>query len=165
MVRWQFWVPMTVLLLVLSIVAAQNRTDFSGHWSLVTSQSGGGGGGRSGSRGNEGVKVSYVSGAAINCGIECTIVQDPKALKILGPVHQQGMKFPDVVLSLDGRESTVAQFLKTLAKWDGDKLVVTSSMGSSTATQTMSVEDGKLTIVTIFNVEGFPPLTLTYVKR
>jgi hypothetical protein len=152
---------------MLSTVAAQSNPDFSGTWSLVTDQKAPTGRGRGGGGG----AVSYVSGAPVNCRTECTIVQDAKALTISRPANQQGVKPPDVVLNLDGRESTITQSLNPRAeytanaKWDGGKLVVTRSMGALIVTQNMSLEDGKLTVVSTFSIDDFAPVKLTYVKR
>lgn len=50
------------------------------------------------------------------------------------------------------------------AKWEGDELVVTyQAPWNFTVTQVLSIDDGKLTVVTHFNV-GDGPSTLTYVK-
>ena len=172
--RWRLIVLVLIGLPVLMIVAAtgQTKTNFSGQWSLVPSlTTGGGSRGARGGDGRGGGTVSIVSGATVNCGTECTISQDAKVLTISRPANDQGVKPPDVVLNLDGRESTIIQSsppgeFKADAKWDGGKLMVTRSIvGSLSVTQTMSVEDGKLTVVSLFSNEGAVPLTLTYTKR
>jgi hypothetical protein len=169
MSRWKL-LPICVSILVIGAAAAQSKTDFSGQWSLVAAPGMGGGSGRGG-RGGGGAVTSIISGAPVNCGRECTMTQDVRTLTISRPANQQGIKPPDVVLNLDGRESTIIQSLeppveyKAGAKWDGGKLVVIRSMGKDNVTQTISIQDDKLTVVSLFNVEGAVPVTLTYAKK
>jgi hypothetical protein len=149
-----------------------STTDFTGTWTLVSSTSAGRGRGRTGGGGGQEreVKVSIASGAPVNCGTECKIVQNAKTLTI-SRVDQPGMTPPDVgvvVLNLDGRESTVTQSnggeYAANARSDGDMVVVTRDMTHSSVTQTLSIEEGKLTVLTRFSL-GDAPATLTYVKR
>jgi hypothetical protein len=116
------------------------------------------------------VKVSIASGAPVNCGTECTIVQNATTLTITRP-DQPGTTPPDigvVVLNLDGSESTITQSnggeYPAKAKWDGSNLMVTRDTAYSSVTQTLSIEDGKLTVLTAFSAAD-APVTLTYVKR
>jgi len=163
--------------------ARVNAPDFSGKWSLVSATSSGpgrgGSGGSGGSAGSVGIvgegerKVTaiWASGAPVNCGPECTILQDTKTLTIsrLGTpnavtIYDNGL----VALNLDGSDSTVNHPSGTHyvvhANWNGDKLEVTYvTPWHLTVTQLLSVEDGKLKVVTDFGV-GYPPVTATYVK-
>jgi hypothetical protein len=113
--------------------------------------------------------LEVASGAPVNCGTECTIVQNATTLT-LSRADQPGTTPPDVgvvVLNLDGSESTITQSnggeYAATAKWDGGKLVVTRDMTYSSVAQTLSVEDGKLKVVTRFSAAD-APVTLTYVK-
>ncbi len=146
-------------------------TDFTGTWVLVSSTYAGRGRGGTGVYGVEReVKVSIASGAPVNCGTECTIVQNARTLTI-SRADQPGSTPPDVgmvVLNLDGSESTITQSdggeFAAHAKPDGGTLVVTRDMTYSFVTQTLSLEDGKLKVVTRFS-RADAPTTLTYVKR
>jgi hypothetical protein len=130
---------------------------------------GGGGGGRGGGMGG---------GGTFNCGMECTITQDGKALTIKRPANAQGTTPPDIVLNLTGvtkgetpsRQGGAPTPYEVTAKVDGAKWVlsraVTAQDGTSfTVTQTISIEAGKLTIVTNTGREGMPPTTVTYTKK
>jgi hypothetical protein len=146
-------------------------TDFSGHWSLVSTAYAGRGRGGTGEPGREReVKTKWTSGAPVNCGPECTITQDAKTLTIsrLGTpnavtTYDNGV----VVLNLDGSDSTVTQASGTHyvvhAKWDGDKVAVKFDFAYFTVTQFLSIVDGNLKVVTDFGV-GDAPVTMTYVK-
>jgi beta-lactamase regulating signal transducer with metallopeptidase domain len=147
-------------------------TDFTGTWALVSSTYAGRGRGGTGTPGVEReVKVIFASGAPVNCGTECTIVQNAKTLTI-SRVDQSGSWVPDigvVVLNLDGSESTFTQSngsqFAASARSDGDTLVVTRNTSArASVTQTLSIDKGKLTVVTKFSL-GDAPVTLTYVKR
>ena len=81
-----------------------------------------------------------------------------------------------VITSADGRTTRLSPDGKKIkddntgierkTKWDGDKLVVTRSISESlSVTQTMSLEDRKLTVVNVFSVPNPTPVTLTYTKR
>lgn len=153
-----------LVVLMLSTLAAQSKPDFSGTWVLDRKAQ------TSGGRGGGGT-VSMVSGAPVNCGTECTIVQNAKTLTISRRVSQEGVKAPDVVLNLDGGESTIVQSLSprveytATAKWDRDRLVVTRSMGYFNIVQTIEHDDGKLSVASAFTVEGDVPVTLTYTRK
>jgi hypothetical protein len=150
-----------------------STTDFSGAWALVSSRYAGRGRGRTGAgeAGEREVKVSIASGAPVNCGIGCTIVQDARTLTISRSVEPVAPP-PDigvVVLNLDGSESTITQSnggqFAANAKFDGAMLLVTRDIAFSySVTQTLSIEDDKLKIVTTFSAAD-APMTMTYVKR
>ena len=135
-------------------------TNFSGTWTRDAGAAPAGGGG------------------AFNCGMECTISQDAKALTIKRPANAQTGTAPaDIVLNLSGatkleqpgRGGAAATPYEVNAKWDGAKWVlsrVIDAQGTSiTTTQTISVEGGKLTVVTTSTREGATPQTATYTKK
>lgn len=154
------------------------KVDLSGEWVQVDSIYNGAG--RGGGRADGAPQpvqrrmISISSGAAVNCGVTCTIVQDRNTLTLTRP-DQPGIQAPDsgtVTLNTDGSESTVmssatnpqAQF-KATAKWEGDKLVVTREITPSlSATQTLSIVGGKLHVVTQFSQQD-APVTMVYEKR
>lgn len=101
------------------------------------------------------------------------LVQDGNTVTITRP-DQPGTTAPDigtVVLKTDGSESTItmrseplAQFT-AVARWDGDKLIVTRDVSASNSvTQTLFLEDGKLKVVSKFTLQD-APVTMTYEKR
>jgi len=165
-----------MVLLVSSTVSAQ-APNLSGTWVADApaggAAAGGGGGGGGGGRGGGGG-----GGGAFNCGQECTIVQDAKTLTIKRPAGAQGAAPADVVLMLDGSDSKITMpgrqggeptVTVAKAKVEGNKIVVTRSvdMGGTavTSTQTISLDAGKLTIVTNSGREGATPQTRTYSKK
>lgn len=147
-------------------------TDFSGTWTHVSSTYAGRGRGGRGGEGLREVRPTIVSGAAINCYLECTNAQDARTITITRASTPPNVAPPDsgeVVLNIDGRDTELGppNMFGHLAnaKWDGDKVVVTRELGNHlSCTQTLSLEDGKLTIVIQFNVSD-APTTMTYVKR
>ena len=75
----------------------------------------------------------------------------------------------DRTLKLDGGESTITQAngseFSAHAKWDGNTVTVTRDTSPyASVTQTLSIENGKLTVVTMFSLAD-AATTLTYVKR
>ena len=164
-----------MVLLVSSTVSAQ-APNLSGTWVADAPAGGaaaGGGGGGGGGRGGGGG-----GGGVFNCGQECTIVQDAKTLTIKRPAGAQGAAPADVVLMLDGSDSKIMMpgrqggeptAAVAKAKVEGSKIVVTRTLDMQgtavTATQTISLEAGKLTIVTNSGREGATPQTRTYSKK
>jgi len=155
-------------------------TNFSGTWTrdAGAAPAGGGGGGAAGGGGGQRGGGMGGGGGAFNCGMECTISQDAKALTIKRPANAQTGTAPaDIVLNLSGatkleqpgRGGAAATPYEVNAKWDGAKWVlsrVIDAQGTSiTTTQTISVEGGKLTVVTTSTREGATPQTATYTKK
>ena len=68
-----------------------------------------------------------------------------------------------------GRQGAPATPVVAKAKWDGAKLIITRSFDMQgtavTATQTLSIDAGKLTVVTNSGREGATPQTQTYTKK
>jgi hypothetical protein len=152
---------------------AQGKAEFSGTWTRempAAAAAGAAGGGGRGGRGGGG------GGGVFNCGMSCTIVQDAKMLTVKRTSGRQGAPAPaDLVFMLDGTDSKItmggrggATEVVAKAKWDGNKLVIsaTRDMGGTmvTSTQTLSIEGGKLTIVTNSGRESATPVTATYTK-
>ena len=164
---------------------AQSTPNFSGTWTQVrgatpppTTRPRSDGGGNSASTGSGGNgRSAGVGGLAFNCSLECTIVQTATTLTIKRPTDATGFTPPDVVLELDGSDSTNTQpgrdgrppttYVAT-AKWEGQTLLVTRPIGSSgqfLSTQTLSLDGGTLKITTGATVPGITPQTLTYTKK
>ena len=153
-------------------------TNFSGTWTrdAGAAPAGGGGGGAAGGGGG-GRGGGGGGGGAFNCGMECTITQDSKALTIKRPAGANGTAPADIVLNLTGASKLMAPGrggaeptpYEVSAKWDGTKWVLSRTMDmngtSMTSTQTIWIDGGKLTIVTNSGREGSTPTTATYSKK
>jgi len=163
---------------------AQSTPDFSGTWTVrgttappVTRQrtDGGGGGGTNASAGS--TKSAGLGNLAFNCSLECTMVQTGSTLTIKRPTDANGFTPPEVVLKLDGSDSTNWQPGRdggpptpyvAKATWNGQTLVVTRPIGTTgqfMTTQTLSLDGGTLKITTGATVPGITPQTLTYRKK
>jgi hypothetical protein len=143
-----------VVALALTGYAAQKKADFSGTWTpdvpadtsstTTTPPAGGGGGG--GMRGGGG---------------PMTVKQTADTLT----VETQGRNGPQSrVYKLDGSETEMPMgqaTAKVTAKWDGDKLVITTKTEQGEQTQTWSLADGKLKID---RTGGRGPSSTTYKK-
>jgi hypothetical protein len=120
---------------------AQSKTDFSGTWTPEAAH-GGGGGGRGGG--------------------PMTVKQTADSLSIERSFNGNTNT---TTYKLDGSESEVPMgrggTAKATAKWDGDKLVITTKTDNGETTQTWSLADGKLTIA---STGGRGPTTRTYTK-
>jgi beta-lactamase regulating signal transducer with metallopeptidase domain len=147
-------------------------SDFSGTWTLVSSTYAGRGRGGTGVPGEpREVNVRISSGAPVNCGGSCTIVQDGRTLTItrLDPAEPTDPDNGVVTLHLDGRTSTITQpgggeFTAT-AKTEDAAVIVSREINSRSAvTQTLSIEGGRLKVVTMFRTAD-APVTMTYVKK
>jgi len=115
------------VLLIVAVVAtpapaaAQTRPDFSGRWEISQSKS------SPGAIGN-GAKISFAS--------ELILAQTPTELRV--EMHYPRTPVPIVVVyKFDGSEATVTlsegTTEKGTARWEGDKLVITSRRTVSTA--------------------------------
>ena len=158
------------LVFTASTVFAQGKPDFNGKWTMEMPAGGaaaaGGGGGRGGGGGGRG---GGGGGGGFNCGMTCTITVTGSSMKI---ERMQGDQAVTNTFALDGTDSKNpgrggAEVI-TKAKWDGNKVVFSTSldMGGTavTATQTLSIEGGKLTIVRNSGRDGATPTTQTYTK-
>jgi len=168
MKMWRVVASVVVVLAAAVSLGAQAKPDLSGTWKLVRAQVAPGGG-RSGGGGSAG--ITTISGGAVNCVTECTIVQNGSTLTITHAANAQGVKIPDIVLNLDGRESAIRQSadskaeFKATAKWDGNKLVVTRLMEPLLITQTLTLEGGRLKIHSSISIDPGSAVTLTYERK
>ena len=132
-----------VLVAAMAVAGYAQKPDFSGTWTpQPAADAAGGGGGR-------------------GMGGPMTVTQTATELKVerttgRGPVTQ--------TYKLDGSETEVQMgpmTAKVSAKFDGDKLVITSKTDNGEQTQTWSLADGKLTIA---RTGGRGPSSTTYTK-
>jgi hypothetical protein len=148
------WVVLAIatagLLLSGQRVAARQRPSFSGTWTFLEAQA----------TTRDGrtmpAHILFVSGAGFNCGAQCTIVQDDRTLRVSRPA-ENGTTPPDLVLTFeaggDGAPSPQPQTNGAHAKWDGDTLLVTQSMGPMTIRQTIARQQNRL-VVTSRSIVG-----------
>ena len=133
------------LVVALAITGYAQKPDFSGTWTpdVAADTAGGGMGGGRGMGGPMTVKQTADSLTIERQGRQGTMTQTYK---------------------LDGSETdmTMGQMtVKASAKWDGNKLVITTKSDRGEQTQTWSMADGKLTIE---RTGGRGPSTTTYKK-
>jgi len=156
--------------------AAQRPPDLSGHWVLVTATTAvartTGRPGTPQASGEVHTTSNTASGAAFNCGSECTIVQKGQMLTVdKAHLDSSPTPAPAVTLRLDDHQlSVVDSFspkrkIPVTAKWNGDKLEITSSTGSHTITQLVSIEATQLVVVTSVDIGTVSPVTFKYTKK
>lgn len=155
---------------------AQRRPDLSGDWVLVrattTRVRSTGQAGSPQATGETPTTSTTVSGAAFNCGRECTITHKGQTLTIdKALLGSDGKPVPAVTLQLDGRQIAVPDSfnpggkIPMIAKWNGDKLEIISSTGPLTATQSLALDAAQLVVVTSFNRPSAQPVTFRYKKK
>lgn len=140
------------LLLCGQAPSAQRRPDFSGTWVFLEAEATVT---RSGGRGP--VRVLEVSGAAFNCGAQCTIVQNARTLTVSRPAPENAPQRPDVVLNLNTGG----------AQWEGNNLVVTQSMGVLQIRQVIALEKDRLIVTSLIVTTSVDdaPVRQTYVRK
>ena len=168
-----------LVLFTATSVSAQAKPDFSGKWTREAPAGGGaaaGGGGGGGQRagGGGGGRMGGGGGGGFNCGMACAITVTGNVMKV---ERTQGEQTVTSTFTLDGSDSkntapgrggAPGVDVVSKAKWDGNKVVITTTRDFNgtavTSTQTLSIEAGKLTIVTTSTMEGATPQTATYTK-
>jgi len=164
-----------MVLLMSSSVFAQAKPDFNGKWTREGGAPGGGGGGGGraggGGGGGGGRQGGGGGGGGFACGAACEIAVTGNNMKI---TRDQGGTAVTTTLDMNGTATNKVNMggndveIKTVGKWDGNKLVFSTTrdvQGTSvTSTQTLSIEGGKLTVVTNSGREGATPTTATYTK-
>jgi len=168
-----------VVLWAASAFAQAKPGDFTGKWTREAgaAPAGGGGGGAAGGGGGQRGGGRGGGGGAVTCGMTCDIVATATSLKITraggapdapAVVWNCTLDGKDCSNEQAGRQGAAPTQVVSKAKWDGAKIVVTTTrdMGgnSVTLTSTMSVEGGKLTVVSSSSMEGAMPSTATYTK-
>jgi hypothetical protein len=147
-------------------INSQTRPSLSGTWVFVSESGGGRGGGTSGPS-EPRTRASFISSAPANCGNECTVDQDTQTLTLVRTeADQKAHRVPNLVVNLDGSETQSQPPYRDKAKWDDARLVITRPIvGPLSVTQTLSIEDGKLRIVTKFSEENMGPTVQTYQRK
>ena len=147
MKRAKIGIIATAVLAVATMAFAQAKPDFSGSWApeadpAAAAPAGGGGG-----RGMGGGPMTVKQTAT-----ELTVERQGRG----GPVS--------TVYKLDGSETTISMGQmegSATAKWEGDKLVITTKIGENSNTQTWSLAGG---VLTIERAGGRGPSKTTYKK-
>jgi len=155
---------------------AQRRPDLSGNWVLVTATT-------TGSRttgksetpkasGEVPTTSTTISGAAFNCGTECTIIQKGQTLTVdKALLASRPTPALAVTLHLDGHQMSVVDSfnppreIPVMAKWNGTRLEITTSTGSHAYNQLISLERTQLVVVTSSNFGADQPVTFRYKKK
>lgn len=132
------------LVFAASVAQAQDKPNFAGSWTQVVDPNAAGGGGGGGGRG----------GALL--GQAATVTQDAKTLTITRTTQNGEVK---LVYNLDGSESKNMMMGRggqteqvSKAVWDGNKLVITTTMtmgeNTMTRTQTLTLDASGQLVVT-----------------
>jgi len=159
------------VLVPMSIVA-QGPPDFSGEWVLASATTSGSGGrgeaGTSKTTGERPTSSNVASGAAFNCGRQCSIAHKGQTLTIdKALLAADTTAAAAVTLHLDGRQVPVVDSfnpgrkIPATATWKGGKLEITSTV----FTQLVSIEGAQLVVVTKDNHERSSPVTWRYKRR
>jgi hypothetical protein len=148
---------------------AQRKPDFSGQWelteALVTGTT------RDGTTSDKPRRTTSttISGAPFNCGRGCTISQKGQTLtvdqaQLGGDSGKNNSPPPAVTFSLNGRETKVIDSfnapreLPVIARWVGNEVRVETvqqgQMATIAWTQTVSLEDGQLVVVSTATRDG-----------
>jgi hypothetical protein len=157
--------------------ARERRPDLSGRWILVEALVSGSTRGSEETSAPRRTSSNTISGAAFNCGRECTIAQKGPTLTIQDaeladyPGKDKSRPPPPVTLQMDGdQRSVVDSFspnreLPVTAKWQGNKLEITSGTGSLVQTQLLSREGKQLVVVNVSQVNGERRSEVTFKYR
>jgi len=173
-----------MVLLVSNTLLAQAKPDFSGKWTREApaggaAAGGGGGGGGRGGGGGGGGRGGGGGGGGFNCGMACTITVTGVNMKI-DRAAPDGTAMPALNFKLDGTDSsnpgragqdgTPGPAVVSKAKWDGNKVVITTERTGQdgtkvTSTQTLAIDAGKLTVSTSSSAAPDAPAQVaTYTK-
>jgi len=160
-------IALSAAVLLVSAGLSAQAPALSGKWTLVPdpNAAAGGGGGKGGGRG----------GGGQFCGMECTIAQDAKTLKITrttpnGDVTSTyNLDGSDSKNSVPGRQGGAPTEVVSKAKVEGAKIVIstTRDMGGQSVTtkQTLSLEGGNLVVENSFDMGQGPQTTKQTYKK
>ena len=166
-------------LTLFALPQAQRRPDFSGHWVLAEALVTGATRGSTEAIGPRPTTVNTISGAAFNCGRECTIAHKEQTLTIENAQlaeykgKDKSLVTPPLTLRLDGREAEVidtfspARTIPAAATWKGRTLTIETRSGSRTVNQSLSLDSTQLVVVVVdtFDGERMSTVTFKYKKK
>lgn len=147
MKRARIGILATAVFAVATLAFAQAKPDFSGTWTPEVDPAAAAGGGGGGGRGMFGGPMTVKQTAT-----DLTITREGRQGQVT------------TAYKLDGSETkvTMGQMEGTAtAKWDGNKLVITTKAGENANTQTWSLDAG---VLTIDRTGGRGPSTTKYKK-
>ena len=147
MKRARIGILATAVFAVATLAFAQAKPDFSGTWTPEVDPAAAAGGGGGGGRGMFGGPMTVKQTAT-----DLTITREGRQGQVT------------TAYKLDGSETkvTMGQMEGTAtAKWDGNKLVITTKAGENANTQTWSLDGG---VLTIDRTGGRGPSTTKYKK-
>jgi hypothetical protein len=127
----------TAVLAVATMAFAQ-KPDFSGTWTLDQEASGGGGGG--GGRGGGLGQGATVKQTADTLTVERTFGDN----KVTSTYKLDGSESKNTMMGRGGQQMEAV----STAKWDGDKLTITTKVGENQNTQVWSLAGNVLTVET-----------------
>jgi hypothetical protein len=162
--------------LLATATARQLAPNLSGDWVIASAIATGTRAKVQGATPPENVEVrtsaNTASGAAFNCGRQCTIVHRGETLTLrealLGSETQPAVT---VSLQLDGRRHLVADSfspgreIPVTAAWRGTTLEIVSTSGTGTITQTIALDGSELVVMTSDSREPRQRVTFRYKKR
>jgi hypothetical protein len=151
----------------------QRASELSGHWLLAAATTTLG---RSAEQGGVPqppsevpTKATTVSGAAFNCGRDCTIVQTNQTLTVEAALLGSDVsRASPVTFRLDEQEHLVTDSfnpgreLRVTAKWNAGRLEIVTGPRFR---QAVSVESGQLVVVTSVMIEPAHRVTVRYAKK
>lgn len=150
-----------------AVLVAQ-QPNLSGEWIFASASSDSS---RGGTKSGTPTKSHATSGAAFNCGRECRIVHKGSTLTIDNAQidSSDGAPKPAVTLQLDGRSQTVVDVfgntIETVNRWEDGKLLITSTAYGWPLTQTVSLEQNQLVVVTTSSTGAGWKITRRYTKE
>ena len=147
MKRARIGILATAVFAVATLAFAQAKPDFSGTWTPEVDPAAAAGGGGGGGRGMGGGPMTVKQTAT-----DLTITREGRQGQVT------------TAYKLDGSETkvTMGQMEGTAtAKWEGNKLVITTKVGENANTQTWSLDGG---VLTIDRTGGRGPSTTKYKK-
>jgi hypothetical protein len=176
-----------VVLWMATAFAQGAAAGFNGKWTRDMPAAGAGGGGAAGGGGGAarggggggGGRGGFGGGAGFSCNPSCTLTVTATAMKIERPAGPDGTVPPALNFTLDGKDSsnpgrmgqdgTPGPAVVSKAKWDGNKIVITTTADRGgttiTTTQTLSIEGGKLSVATANSaMADQAPTVQTYTK-
>jgi hypothetical protein len=183
----KLWTPVVVAIMTLSALttlcgqgqsrsrtSGEHQPDFSGTWTLVEALVTGATRGSSEAPEPRRTSVNTISGAAFNCGRQCTIAQKGQTLTIENAqlAKDKTQPTPSLTLRLDGKQAMVvdtfspARTIPATAKWQGTTLQIESRTESLAVNQSLSLEGARLVVVSVDRLRGerMSELTLKYAK-
>jgi hypothetical protein len=160
----------SVLVGALAVPAASGlvQPDLSGEWTLVsatTTRT------RDGATGEQHTRTYLSDFSAFNCGRGCRILHTGSTLTVENAQLKADATAPSetVTIVIDGRPHSVVDSItpgntiETVARWEGNRLLITSMLSGIPLSQMISLEQNQLVVVKSF-VTSNTKFTLRYTR-